>query len=87
MLFNSRGEETIRVNGTYNDLEDEKPSHQGKLQPRPFWNALKPREEAKHDRKEHHKNGKQDGRQNTGNDADYNIWQLAYPGKPGRCST
>lgn len=47
---------------THNNLEDEEPGHQGQLDTCLLRNALKPSKETQYDRKQHHEDGKQNGR-------------------------
>ena len=47
---------------THHNLEDEEPSHQGQLNARLLRNALEPSKETQDDRKQHHEDGKQNGR-------------------------
>lgn len=50
---------------TYDDLENEEPSHQTELETSVLRNTLKASEKAQNNRQEHHENCKQDRRKDT----------------------
>lgn len=57
-----RCREIVVKEHTHNNLEDKEPSHQGQLNTRLLRNALEFSKETQYDRKQHHEDGKQNGR-------------------------
>ena len=67
---------------THDDLEDEVPRHQAKLEAGRAGNTLKLGKETKNDGQEHHENGKQDRWQDTLEDTKADGGDLAEPCEP-----
>ena len=70
---------------THDDLEDEIPRHQAKLEAGRAGNTLKLGKETKDNGQEHHENGKQDRWQDTLEDTKQDRRDLAEPCEPATC--
>ena len=70
------------MGNTYNDLEQEVTVHQAQLNPRSLRDTFEPREEPKNDREEHHEDGQECRRQDTGDDTNHYARQVTHPAEP-----